>query len=156
MKAVTLRDLEAFVAAALKRKPRKSEFIFGTGKTFSWVQNFAGELSRFRANVHFAAAKSDNETRKREIEDKIKKLGGTVSTQQPSKNGKFLFFIQSSVREQVVVDDPYDVNADVIAASTADASRHTVSRARSSSESSSGSSGSSSSSSSDSSDSESG
>ncbi|EPB76751.1 hypothetical protein ANCCEY_04187 [Ancylostoma ceylanicum] len=97
LKAVTLRDLEAFVAAALKRKPRKT-------------------------------VKSDNETRKREIEDKIKKLGGTVSTQQPSKN----------------------------AASTADASRHTVSRARSSSESSSGSSGSSSSSSSDSSDSESG
>ncbi|EYB99575.1 hypothetical protein Y032_0121g1017 [Ancylostoma ceylanicum] len=96
LKAVTLRDLEAFVAAALKRKPRKT-------------------------------VKSDNETRKREIEDKIKKLGGTVSTQQPSKN----------------------------AASTADASRHTVSRARSSSESSSGSSGSSSSSSSDSSDSES-
>ncbi|KAK6766486.1 hypothetical protein RB195_026035 [Necator americanus] len=96
LKPVTLRDLEAFVAAALKRKPRKT-------------------------------VKSDNETRKREIEDKIKKLGGTVSTQQSSKN----------------------------AASTADASRHAVSRARSSSESSSGSSGSSSSSSSDSSDSES-
>ncbi|KIH63249.1 hypothetical protein ANCDUO_06451 [Ancylostoma duodenale] len=56
LKAVTLRDLEAFVAAALKRKP---------------------------------PVKSDNETRKREIEDKIKKLGGTVSTQQPSKNGRF-------------------------------------------------------------------
>lgn len=97
LKAVTLRDLEAFVAAALKRKPRKT-------------------------------VKSDNETRKREIEDKIKKLGGTVSVQQSNKN----------------------------AASTADASRHVVSRARSSSESSSGSSGSSSSSSSDSSDSESG
>uniref|UniRef100_A0A7I4Z5B5 Bromodomain-containing protein 4 n=1 Tax=Haemonchus contortus TaxID=6289 RepID=A0A7I4Z5B5_HAECO len=97
LKAVTLRDLEAFVAAALKRKPRKT-------------------------------VKSDNETRKREIEDKIKKLGGTVSAQQSNKN----------------------------AASTADASRHVVSRARSSSESSSGSSGSSSSSSSDSSDSESG
>ncbi|KAK6031730.1 Bromodomain protein, partial [Ostertagia ostertagi] len=96
LKAVTLRDLEAFVAAALKRKPRKT-------------------------------VKSDNETRKREIEDKIKKLGGTVSAQQSNKN----------------------------AASTADASRHVVSRARSSSESSSGSSGSSSSSSSDSSDSES-
>ncbi|VDM74613.1 unnamed protein product [Strongylus vulgaris] len=58
LKAVTLRDLEAFVAAALKRKPRKT-------------------------------VKSDNETRKREIEDKIKKLGGTVSTQQPSKNGGY-------------------------------------------------------------------
>ncbi|WKY15098.1 hypothetical protein Q1695_000537 [Nippostrongylus brasiliensis] len=97
LKAVTLRDLEAFVAAALKRKPRKT-------------------------------VKCDNETRKREIEDKIKKLGGTVSTQQANKN----------------------------AASTAEvSSRHAANRARSSSESSSGSSGSSSSSSSDSSDSES-
>ncbi|KJH40757.1 hypothetical protein DICVIV_13283, partial [Dictyocaulus viviparus] len=95
LKAVTLRDLEAFVASALKRKPRKT-------------------------------VKSDNETRKREIEDKIKKLGGTVSAQQPNKS-----------------------------ASTSDASRHPTSRTRSSSESSSGSSGSSSSSSSDSSDSES-
>ncbi|KAJ1361340.1 hypothetical protein KIN20_020557 [Parelaphostrongylus tenuis] len=96
LKAVTLRDLEAFVAAALKRKPRKT-------------------------------VRSDNETRKREIEDKIKKLGGTVSAQQTNKN-----------------------------ASTSDAPRHAVNRTRSSSESSSGSSGSSSSSSSDSSDSESG
>ncbi|VDO89162.1 unnamed protein product [Heligmosomoides polygyrus] len=79
LKAVTLRDLEAFVAAALKRKPRKSKFY--ALHTLSQV---------------------------------------------------------------------------VLAASTADASRHVVSRARSSSESSSGSSGSSSSSSSDSSDSESG
>ncbi|VDL70518.1 unnamed protein product [Nippostrongylus brasiliensis] len=60
LKAVTLRDLEAFVAAALKRKPRKT-------------------------------VKCDNETRKREIEDKIKKLGGTVSTQQANKNGTFCF-----------------------------------------------------------------
>ncbi|KAE9415154.1 hypothetical protein Angca_006966, partial [Angiostrongylus cantonensis] len=101
LKAVTLRDLEAFVAAALKRKPRKT-------------------------------VRSDNETRKREIEDKIKKLGGTVSAQQTNKNDC------------------------CVLASTSDAPRHAVNRARSSSESSSGSSGSSSSSSSDSSDSESG
>ncbi|VDN29901.1 unnamed protein product [Gongylonema pulchrum] len=60
LKPTTLRELEAFVAACLKKKARKP---------------------------YMPKSQKDVENKKRELEEKIKGLGGTVASSAPAQNG---------------------------------------------------------------------
>lgn len=101
LKPTTLRELEAFVAACLKKKPRKPYSMLSISsnvlpfdgvwgavfsfKFFDWSGYLFDERWKM-LNVTYLAPKSqkDVDNKKRELEEKIKGLGGVVSTDSPT------------------------------------------------------------------------